>query len=187
MSGLEIAVLVKQIPRFEAMAMTVDGRLQRHGIELDLNAYCRRAVAKGVELARATGGRCTAFTLGPESAEEVLREAVAWGADGGVLISDPAFAGSDSLATARSLAAALTREGPFDLILAGRNSVDADTGQVGPALAELLDLPFLGGVRKLEIDHGRVRARCEHDDGWLHGGRVRLSPGALFTSYSSMS
>ena len=167
MSGLNIAVLVKQIPRFEAMTMTENGRLQRQGIELDLNAYCRRAVAKGVELAKLTGGRCTAFTLGPMSAEEVLREAVAWGADGGVLISDAAFASSDSLATSRSLAAALKREGPFDLILAGRNSVDADTGQVGPALAELLDLAFLGGVRELDITNGRVRARCEHDDGWL--------------------
>ena len=166
-AALNIAVLVKQIPRFEAMTMTADGRLQRDGIELDLNPYCRRAVAKGVELARATGGRCTAFTLGPDSAEEVLREAVAWGADGGVLISDPAFSGSDSLATARALAAALSREGPFDLILAGRNSVDADTGQVGPALAELLDLAFLGGVRELEIGDGLISARCEHDDGWL--------------------
>lgn len=166
-AALNIAVLVKQIPRFEAMTMTADGRLQRDGIELDLNAYCRRAVAKGVELARATGGRCTAFTLGPMSAEEVLREAIAWGADGGVLISDAAFAGSDSLATARALAAAIGRAGPFDLILAGRNSVDADTGQVGPALAELLDLAFLGGVRELEIGDGLISTRCEHDDGWL--------------------
>lgn len=165
---MKIAVLVKQIPRFEAMTMTADGRLQREGIELDLNAYCRRAVAKGVDLARDSGGTCTAFSLGPESAEDVLREAVAWGADKGLLISDMAFAGSDSLATSRALAAALTREGPFDLILAGRNSVDADTGQVGPALAELLDLPFLAGVRKLDITEGLITAACEHDDGWLH-------------------
>ncbi len=167
-AALNIAVLVKQIPRFEAMTMTADGRLQRDGIELDLNAYCRRAVAKGVDLARATGGRCTAFTLGPESAEDVLREAIAWGADDGVLISDAAFAGSDSLATARALAAAIGRAGPFDLILAGRNSVDADTGQVGPALAELLDLPFLGGVREMDITGGLISAACEQDDGWLH-------------------
>ena len=170
---MKIAVVVKQIPRFEAMTMTADGRLQRDGVELDLNAYCRRALAKGVELARDSGGSCTAFSLGPESAEEVLREAVAWGAANGVqmsgvLISDAAFAGSDSLATARALAAALTLEGPFDLILAGRNSVDADTGQVGPALAELLDLPFLAGVRKLDIEAGKITASCEQDDGWLH-------------------
>ena len=166
--GLKIAVLIKQIPRFEAMTMTADGRLQRDGVELDLNAYCRRAITKGVELARHSGGSCTVFTLGPDSADEVLREAIARGADDGVLISDPAFAGSDSLATARTLAAALTLQGPFDVILAGRNSVDADTGQVGPALAELLDLPFLGGVRKLTIEEGLVRATCEQDDGWLH-------------------
>jgi electron transfer flavoprotein alpha subunit len=165
--GLNIAVLVKQIPRFEAMELTADGRLKRDGVELDLNAYCRRAVAKGVDLARDTGGRCTVFTLGPAAAEMVLREGVAWGADGGVLVSDPAFAGSDTLATSRALAAALAREGPFDVVLAGRNSVDADTGQVGPAVAELLDLPFLGGVRELTIEDGRARARCEHDDGWL--------------------
>ena len=166
--GLKIAVLIKQIPRFEAMTMTADGRLQRDGVELDLNAYCRRAITKGVELARHGGGSCTVFTLGPDSADEVLREAIARGADDGVLISDPAFAGSDSLATARALAAALTLQGPFDVILAGRNSIDADTGQVGPALAELLDLPFLGGVRKLDIEERRVRATCEQDDGWLH-------------------
>jgi len=165
--GLNIAVLVKQIPRFEAMELTADGRLKRDGVELDLNAYCRRAVAKGVELARDSGGRCTVFTLGPEAAEMVLREGVAWGADEGVLVSDPAFAGSDTLATARALAATLAKEGPFDVVLAGRNSVDADTGQVGPAVAELLDLPFLGGVRELNIKDGRAHARCEHDDGWL--------------------
>ena len=101
------------------------------------------AIAKGVELARATGGRCTVFTLGPPQAAEVLAEAIAWGADDGVLVSDPAFAGSDTLATSRALAAAITRSGPFDLVLAGLNSVDGDTGQVGPQLAELLDLPLL--------------------------------------------
>jgi electron transfer flavoprotein alpha subunit len=154
------------------MQLGPDGRLQRDGLELELNPYCRRAVSKGVELARARGATCTVFTLGPPSAEDVLREAVAWGADDAVLISDPAFAGSDTLATARALAAALRREGPFNLVLAGRNSVDADTGQVGPEVAELLDFTFLGGVLELEVEFddaagAMVRARCEYDDGWL--------------------
>ena len=112
------------------------------------------------------------FTLGPPAADDTLREAIAWGLERavdieGVHVTDPAFAGSDTLATAKALAAALTREGPFDLVLAGRNSVDADTGQVGPELAELLDLPFLTGVRYLAIEGTRVDARCEHDDGWM--------------------
>jgi electron transfer flavoprotein alpha subunit len=174
---VRIAALVKQIPQFEEMELGPDGRLRRDGIALEMNAYCRRAVAKAVEIASEHGpdadaNRVTVITLGPPSAEDVLREAIAWGlARGveirGVLVSDPAFAGSDTLATAIALAAAINQLGPFDLVLTGRNSVDADTGQVGPELAELLDLPFLTGVRYVSIDGTRIEARCEHDDGWV--------------------
>src|SRR5262249_38113139 len=127
---MRIAVLVKQVPKFEAMELGPDGRLVREGLELEMNPYCRRAVAQGVELARTTDGPGTGITLGPPPAEDSLREAIAWGAARGVLVTDQAFAGSDTLATARALAAALQHEGPFDLVLVGRNSVDADTGQV---------------------------------------------------------
>ena len=166
---MRIAVLVKQVPKFEEMELTSDGRLRRDGIDLEMNPYCRRAVSQAVAIPNA---EITAFTLGPPSAEDVLREAIAWGdmhdvAIDGVLITDPAFAGSDTLATAKALEAALRNEGPFDLILTGRNSVDADTGQVGPEVAELLDLPFLTGVRYFALDGTTVSARCEHDDGWL--------------------
>lgn len=162
---MRIAVLVKQVPKFEAMELGPGGRLVREGLDLELNPYCRRAVSKGAELAAATGGTSTVFTLGPPSAEDALREAIAWGVDDGVLISDAAFAGSDTLATARALAAALQREGPFDLVLVGRNSVDADTGQVGPEVAELLDLPFVTGVKQLDLGEGQLRVLCEEDDG----------------------
>jgi electron transfer flavoprotein alpha subunit len=122
-------------------------------------------VAQGVTLARESGGTCTVVTLGPPTAEDVLREAVAWGADAGLHACDPAFAGSDTLATARALAGVLRAAGPFDLILLGRNSIDGETGQVGPELAELLDLPFAGGVRRLQDDGGVWRLDLEHDDG----------------------
>jgi electron transfer flavoprotein alpha subunit len=170
---VRIAVLVKQIPKFEEMALGPDGRLQRDGIELEMNPYCRRAVSKAVELAAARhGSHVTVVTLGPPAADDTLREAIAWGLErgvdiSGVLVTDSAFAGSDTLATARALAAAIAHLGPFDLVLAGRNSVDADTGQVGPELAELLELPFLTGVRHLAIDGTLIDARCEHDDGWM--------------------
>jgi electron transfer flavoprotein alpha subunit len=170
---VRIAALVKQIPAFEEMELGPDGRLRREGLDLEMNPYCRRAVSQAVELAAAIGdGTVTVMTLGPPSAEDVLREAVAWGRDHaveieGVLVTDDAFAGSDTLATARALAAAIAREGPFDLVLTGRNSVDADTGQVGPALAELLDLPFATGVRHLSMKGSTLHLRCEHDDGWL--------------------
>ncbi len=161
---LRIAALIKQVPITESLTLGEDGRLVRQGLALEMNAYCRRAVSKGVELARDSGGSCTVFTLGPPSAEDVLREAIAWGADRGVLLTDAAFAGSDTLATAKVLVAALGPE-QFDLILVGRNSIDGETGQVGPEVAELLDLPFATGVRHMELDGTTVRAQLELDDG----------------------
>jgi electron transfer flavoprotein alpha subunit len=170
---VRIAALVKQIPRFEEMELGANGRLVRDGIELELNAYCRRAVSKACELAaQRAGSTVTVITLGPPTAEDALRESIAWGLArdveiDGLLVTDAAFAGSDTLATATALAAALTREGSFDLVLVGRNSLDADTGQVGPELAELLDMTFMTGVRHLALDGDQLQVRCEHDDGWL--------------------
>jgi electron transfer flavoprotein alpha subunit len=164
--SLRIAALIKQVPVAESLDLGPDGRLWRAGTDHEMNPYCRRAVSKGVEMAKVSGGTCTVFTLGPPAAEEVLREAVAWGADKGVHLCDPAFAGSDTLATARALAAALRREGPFDLVLVGRNSIDGDTGQVGPELAELAGLPFACGVRRLGLAGEILRLELEHDDGW---------------------
>ena len=162
---LRIAALIKQIPVGESMALGSGGRLIRDGLELEMNAYCRRAVAKGVELARESGGSCTVFTLGPPSAEDVLREAIAWGADRGIHVSDAEFAGSDTLATARVLTEVLQSEGPFDLVLVGRNSLDGDTGQVGPEVAELLDVAFAAGVRALGFDGTTLQLSLQHDDG----------------------
>ena len=164
---LRIAALVKQIPKIEALTLGPDGRLQRDGLELHMNDYCRRAVAKGSELARAGGGTLTVITLGPPSAENVLREAIAFGADHGVHITDPAFAGSDTWATAKALARAIEVLGGFDLVLLGRNSVDADTGQVPPQVAQFLGLPFATGVRELTLADRTLQLRLEHDDEWV--------------------
>lgn len=170
--GLRIAVLIKQVPTIEGGHATLelgkDGRLIREGLELEINPFCRRAITKGVELAQLTGGECIAITLGPPSAEDALREAIAAGVDRALLISDPAFIGSDTLATARALAAAITETGPFDLVLSGLNSVDADTGQVGAQVAELLDVAFVSGVRQLELDGRQLELECERDDGLVH-------------------
>ncbi|MDP6975107.1 MAG: hypothetical protein QF575_00925, partial [Acidimicrobiales bacterium] len=164
---LRVAALVKQIPKFEDMRLGEDGRLVRDGVELHLNDYCRRAVRAGCDLATATGGSCTAITLGPPEAHTALREAILCGCVGGLHVCDPAFAGSDTLATARALAAALEANGPWDVVLCGRNSVDADTGQVPAQVAELLGLPLLTGVRELDVDGRTVRALLEHDDEWV--------------------
>jgi electron transfer flavoprotein alpha subunit len=166
---MRIAVLAKQVPQAASLILGPDGRLVRDGLALEMNPYCRRAVAKGVELAQEDGAECVVITMGPSDAEDVLREAIAWGAHRGVLLSDPAFAGSDTLATARALAAALRSTGPWDLVLVGRNSVDADTGQVGPQVAELIGLPFVGGAKQLVRREGtELDVTSEYDDGWVH-------------------
>ncbi len=183
---MRIAVLVKQVPRFEEIELGSDGRLRREGVELEMNPYCRRAVNQAAILAREVpGSAVTVFTLGPPAALDTLREAIAWiaglGADTtGVHICGPELAGSDSLATARALAAAMSGAGTFDLVLAGRNSVDAETGQVPPQLAHLLDLPFATGVRELRLRSGEVEVevRCELDDGWE---RLRIELPALLS------
>lgn len=161
---LRVAVLVKQIPLVEEMRLGEDGRLMRAGVASEINPYCRRAITKGVELAAETGGSCVAFSLGPPAAAEALREALAAGVDEAVLLTDPSFAGSDTLATARALAAALGQERP-DLVLLGLNSVDAETGQVGPQLAEVLGLPFVPGARQLSVAKGQIVAESEYDAG----------------------
>ena len=160
---MRIAVLVKHVPKPDELQLA-DGRLVREGVELEVSAFCRRANAKAVELA-GTDGEVVVFTMGPPAAADALREMIACGATRGVHLCDPRFAGSDTLATARALAAAVTAQGPFDLVLCGLNSLDADTGQVGPEVAELLGLPFAPGVRELELDGRRFRARLETDDG----------------------
>lgn len=161
---MRIAVLVKQIPAPAQLRME-DGRAVRAGVDLEVNAYCRRANAKAVELAGADG-EAVVFTMGPPPAEDALREMIACGAHRGVHLCDPAFAGSDTLATARTLAAAVAAEGPFDLVLAGLNSLDADTGQVPAETAELLGLPFEAGIHHFELDGRDFTARLETDDGY---------------------
>ena len=161
---MRIAVLVKQIPAPVEFRMH-EGRLVRDGVPLEVNAYCRRANAKAVELA-GLGGEVVVFTMGPPAAADALREMIACGAHRGVHLCDPAFAGSDTLATAVALAAAVRRTGPFDLVLAGLNSLDSDTGQVPVEVAELLGLPFAAGARDLDVDGGAFTARLETDDGY---------------------
>ena len=118
-----------------------------------------------MDLKNRHGAETTVITLGPPQARESLEQALAMGMDRAVHITDRAFAGSDTLATARALATTLKR-GKFDLILLGKYSLDAETGQVGPEVAELLGVAQMTGVRKLEIDGRIVKAERESDEGF---------------------
>jgi electron transfer flavoprotein alpha subunit len=165
---MRIAVCIKQVPVVSAMQFDPDTKtLKREGVASEVSAFDIRALVKAVELRAAHGGEVVALTMGPPQAREALSECLALGADRAIHLCDRAFAGSDTLATARALALALRRES-FDLVLCGRNSVDAETGQVGPEVAELLDWPQITGARTLTIDpaRGHVTAERETDDGF---------------------
>jgi len=154
---VRIAVLVKQIPAPVEFRMQ-DGRLVRDGVPLEVNAYCRRANAKAVELA-GPDGEVVVFTMGPPAAADALREMIACGAHRGVHLCDPALAGADTLATAAALAAAIRHQGPFDLVLAGQVSVDNGGGQLPQRLGVLLGWPSVSAVEGLEVDGRKLTAQ----------------------------
>ncbi len=165
---MRIAVCIKQVPILSAMEFDASTKaLKREGVRTEVSAFDLRAVLKAVELKSDHDCEVVVVTMGPPQARSSLMECLSLGADRALHICDPGLAGSDTLATARSLAAAIRTIDP-DLILAGRCSVDAETGQVGPELAELLDLPQVTGVRRLEIDTGsrRLIAEREVDEGY---------------------
>jgi electron transfer flavoprotein alpha subunit len=153
--------LVKQVP-LGGHPGTLDGggRLVRAGFAAELNPWCRRAVTRAVELGRGAGGRTTVVTMGPPAAADVLKEALACGADEGVHVCDPGLAGADCLVTAKALAAAVRTLGPVDLVLVGHGTVDGGTGAVGPMVAALLGLPFAGPALSVEAADGGGRLRA---------------------------
>jgi electron transfer flavoprotein alpha subunit len=160
-------VLVKQVPAVAQLAFDPETRtLKREGVRLEVSSFDVRALLRAVELRNEHGGEVVAMTMGPPAAREALVYCLALGADRGVHLVDRAFAGADTLATARALAAALRRE-PYDLVLCGRASVDAETAQVGPEVAELLDLPQVCCARTLTVDPAArtLTAERETDDG----------------------
>ena len=162
---LKIAVCIKQIPlveeaNFDAATKTI----KRDGPNV-ISAYDLRAISLAVELKNRHGAETTVVTMGPPQARAALVDALAMGMDRAVHLEDRAFAGADTLATARALAIWLSRE-KFDLILLGKYSLDAETGQVGPEIAELIGAAQITGARKLELDGKMLRAERESDEGF---------------------
>jgi electron transfer flavoprotein alpha subunit len=160
----KVAVCIKQIPvvddaNFDPVTKTI----RRDGVNI-IGAYDLTALAQAVALKRQFGAETTVVTMGPPQARSALADALAMGIDRAVHLEDRAFAGSDTLATARTLALWLEREG-FDLVLLGKYSLDAETGQVGPEIAELMGMPQVTGVCRLEIEGATLRAERESDEG----------------------
>lgn len=162
---LKIAVCIKQIPLVEEANFDAATRtIKRDGPNVT-SAFDLRAISLAVELKNRHGADTTVVTMGPPQARDALLDALAMGMDRAVHLEDRAFAGADTLATARALAIWLAR-GNFDLILLGKYSLDAETGQVGPEIAQLVGAAQITGARKLEIDGRILRAERESDEGF---------------------
>ena len=165
---MKTAVCVKYVPVVSRITFDYESKtIIREGVPSEVNPFDVLGLTRAVELKAGPEDEVVALSMGPPQAAEGLTTCLALGADRAVLLSDRALAGSDTLATARALSLALQREKP-DLIVCGRNSADAETGQVGPELAELLDIPHLSQVRKLEYlaDSHRIVAERITDEGY---------------------
>lgn len=171
---MEIAVCIKQVPEHPDVRLE-EGRwtLARQDVPSRINPHDLEALEVAMELREKHGGSVTVLCMGPPQAEEALREALAMGAQRGILLTDPALAGSDTLATSRALAAALRRlEPPVDLILCGARSSDSDTGQVAPQIAEELGLPHAAYALEVEVLGQEVKV-CRRLDRSLERLRMR--------------
>lgn len=152
--GLNIVVCVKNTPTSVNVGVDAAGKVKREGLALGINPYDEFAVEEAVKLKeRVPGSTATALTLGPETSEAVLREAVSRGCDGGVLVTGPEFEGGDSFATSFALAAAIKKmnaEKPVHLVLFGKNTNDGNSGLVGSEVAAWLDWPGANSVKKID-------------------------------------
>lgn len=165
MSDFHYLVTIKQVPDSTDVRLDpATGALKRDRNKGILNPEDKYAVEMALGLREKNGGKVTLLSMGPETAKDSLKEALAMGADEALLISDAALAGSDVASTAKVLAAAIESLGAPDLILCGRRSIDGSCGAVGPMLAELLKLSLVSDVRKLDLNAGQLLAEQVWDE-----------------------
>jgi electron transfer flavoprotein beta subunit len=147
---MNIVVCIKQVPDTAEVRINPEtNTLIREGVPSIINPYDMHAIEAGLRIRESTGGRVTVITMGPPQAESALREAISMGVDDAILITDRAFAGSDTLATSYTLSRAASKLGP-DIIICGKQAIDGDTAQVGPEMAEFLNIPHISYVKKIE-------------------------------------
>ncbi|MBN1675348.1 MAG: electron transfer flavoprotein subunit beta/FixA family protein [Kiritimatiellae bacterium] len=165
---MHIVVCIKQVP--ETTDVKIDPKtntLIREGVASIINPFDMYAIEEAVRIKEKLGGKVTAVTMGPPQAEAALREAIALGVDHGILVSDRAFAGSDTWATSYTLSRAIQKIGDYNLIICGKQASDGDTAQVGPGIAMQLKLPQITYVRKIEaVDPTRIVAERLLEDGY---------------------
>ncbi|MDP6685373.1 MAG: electron transfer flavoprotein subunit beta/FixA family protein [Candidatus Omnitrophota bacterium] len=167
---MNIIACIKQVPDTTNIRIDPEtNTLVRAGVESIINPFDTYAIEEGIRLKERFGGKLTILTMGPPQAEHALREAVSLGADEVILVSDRAFAGSDTWATSYTLSKAIHKIGEYDLVICGKQAIDGDTAQVGPGISAHLDIPQITYVKKIEdvnLDAKHVRAERMTEEGY---------------------
>ena len=165
---MNIVVCIKQVPGTTQVRINPEtGTLIRDGVEAVVNPFDEYAIEEALRIREKAGGVVKVITMGPPQAEIALRSTIAMGVDEGILITDMKFAGSDTWATSYTLSCAIKSLENTDLIICGKQAIDGDTAQVGPGVAEMLDIPFVAWVRKVEeITGSTIRVERMMEEGY---------------------
>ncbi|MDP2943836.1 MAG: electron transfer flavoprotein subunit beta/FixA family protein [Candidatus Omnitrophota bacterium] len=165
---MNIIVCIKQVPETTQVQINPEtNTLIREGVKSIINPFDMYAIEEAVRLKEKFGGKVTVITMGPPQAESALREAISLGIDEGILLTDRAFAGSDTWATSYTLAAAIRKIAQYNLILCGKQASDGDTAQVGPGISSHLDIPQVTYVKKIEeVKNGSMRVERMTEEGF---------------------
>lgn len=165
---MNIVVCIKQVPDTTEIRLDpVKGTLIRDGVPSIINPDDKAGLEEALKLKDLYNAHITVITMGPPQADIALREALAMGADRAILLTDKKFAGADTLATSRVLSAAL-KELNFDLVIAGRQAIDGDTAQVGPQIAEYLEIPQVTYVKDIQFDGEKtLKVKRATEDGYF--------------------
>lgn len=181
---MNIIVCIKQVPdTTEVRLDPITGTLIRNGVPSIINPDDKSGLEAALILKDNVGAKVTVITMGPPQADKALREALAMGADEAILLSDRAFAGADTWATSSTLAAAINKL-DYDLIIAGRQAIDGDTAQVGPQIAEHLNLPQVSYVEDLELSNDSLILKRIFEDGYH---KIKVKMPCLITTLSEMN
>ncbi|MHC1726103.1 MAG: electron transfer flavoprotein subunit beta [Syntrophobacteraceae bacterium] len=164
---MHVVVCIKQVPDTKNVRIDPDTHtLVRQGVESIVNPFDLFAVEAALKIKDENGARITVITMGPPQASDALRDILSLGVDDAVLLSDRAFAGSDTWATSTTLAGAIRKMGDVDIVICGKQAVDGDTAQVGPETAALLDIPYATFVKNIEMqDGGALKVMRQTDEG----------------------
>lgn len=181
---MKIVVCMKQVPDTTEVRLDPEtGTLIRKGVPSIINPDDKSGLEAALRLKELYNAEVTVISMGPPQAKDALREAQAMGADRAILLTDAAFAGSDTWATSSALAGAL-RNLEYDLIIAGRQAIDGDTAQVGPQIAEHLGIPSVAYVADIEREDNSLVVKRAFEDGYQ---RLRVQMPCLITALKELA